>query len=76
MFCTTSVKNLEAELSYALVSEFTDEGAEWLDSSSFQEHKTKLAATKKRIWRNWLKQRIGLGLIVLGFGLQLIGILI
>ena len=76
LFFTTSTKHLEAELSFKLATAFTDEGGEWLQPYSFEEHKRSLSIVKKRIRCNQLYQRSGLGLIVWGFILQAVGLFI
>ena len=58
LFFATSSKHLEAELSYKLVVAFTDEGGEWLQPYSFEEHKRSLAALEQQIRRNQMRQRI------------------
>ena len=74
LFITTSTRKLEAELAFKTVAAFTNEGEEWVQPYSLEEHKRSLAVAEERVRRNQLLQRSGLGLIVLGFMLQALGL--
>ena len=73
LYLCTSTKRIEAELSYKLIRASTDEDGEWLESISFQEHLSKLDMLQLSIKRNRRNARTALGLILLGFVLQLVG---
>ena len=74
LFVTTSSRKLEAELAFNLVKDCTNEGEEWLQPYSFEEHKRSLAIAEQRIRHNYRWQWSGLGLVILGVILQGLGL--
>lgn len=73
LFFCTSTKRIEAEISYGLIREVTDEDAEWPERFSFEEHLSKLEVLRLAVERNRRNARCALGLVVFGFLLQLFG---
>ena len=76
LFFTTSQRHIEAELSFSLVEGFTSEDDEWTMPYSYEEHKRMLSETEKEIKRNRVFQRLGLGLVTLGFTMQAVGLFV
>ena len=76
LFRTTSVKRVEAEIVFTVMSETTDEIVEWNESYSFGEHKRRLANAGRRVRRNIHWGQFALFLILAGFVLQLLGLLL
>ena len=72
LFLCTSTPKIEAEIAYPLVRDVTDDVDEWVGPISFEEHLGKLDRTRKKVQRNRLHARLGLGLIIVGFALQLV----
>ena len=70
LFVYTSTEKIEAELSYKLVREFTDEDGEWLHPFSFEEHMGRLERARTFVVRNRRRARAGLMLVGAGFLLQ------
>jgi len=76
LFIYTSTKTIEAEFSYKLVREFTDETVEWLESYSFEEHKERLEFARRGVAKNRRRARGGLVLVMVGFILQAVAVLL
>ena len=74
LFVTTSSRKLEAEMVFKSLAAFTNDGEEWVHPYSFEEHKRSLAIAEESIRRNQQWQKFGLGLIILGFILQALGL--
>ena len=70
----TSMRTIEAELSYKMVLESTDEGGEWLQPYSFKEHMARLERTRIRVAKNRRRARFGLGCVGVGFALQAVAL--
>ena len=75
VFICTSVNKIEAEISYKLVTHFTDESQEWAHDVSFEEHKREVTWLRKMLKRNRRGLRSGIILVILGFFFQLIAVL-
>ena len=52
LFVYTSTRTIEAELGYKIAQDFTDEGGEWLQPYSFQEHVERLERTRTHVAKN------------------------
>ena len=69
LFCT-SISKIEAELTYKVVRAFTDEGGEWSQPYSFEEHLERLERSRTRVTKNRRRGWYGLVLVIVGFVLQ------
>ena len=76
LFVTTSARHTEAEMYSKVIRKITDEMVEWTKSYSFEEHMRRLANLEQRVRRNRHWAQVGLALVVLGFVLQLLGLII
>ena len=69
LFCT-SIKKIEAELSYKVVRALTDEDGEWVLPYSVEEHEEASERTRTSVAKNRRRGRYGLVLVGVGFVLQ------
>ncbi len=76
LFWTSLPRRVEAEISVKVVRGFTKEGMEWGHPYSFEEHMQRLARAEQAVRRNTHMSRFALGLILVGFVLQLLEIVL
>ena len=78
LFYTSLPRHVEAEMAVRMMSELTKdaEGKEWGFPYSFEEHKQRLARSEQAVRRNTNGSRFALGMILVGFVLQLLEIVV
>ena len=73
---TTTAERMAHEMWTGVARHFTDPHGEWVGPTSYEEHERRLRASEKAVKSNRRRQKIALGLIIVGFASQIIGILI